>query len=206
MFIIDVCLHYLLFFPFSSFFGFLSYMTFFCLYYLFLFFFFFKQKTAYEMRISDWSSDVCSSDLNVGALVLAHHVAAEADVARGYAFERYRERLDQHVVDAELDAAAFEAGVELAAQLQERVEADVDGEVDVRRFLHRLAEAARDRLAHAAELFILVRDAEIGDRASGCRCGGWCRSRGRSRRRGCGGRRSTRRRADRKSTRLNSSH
>src|SRR3546814_4757426 len=28
-----------------------------------LFFFFFKQKTAYEMRISDWSSDVCSSDL-----------------------------------------------------------------------------------------------------------------------------------------------
>src|SRR3546814_11162112 len=30
---------------------------------LFDFFFFFKQKTAYEMRISDWSSDVCSSDL-----------------------------------------------------------------------------------------------------------------------------------------------
>src|SRR3546814_4157350 len=29
-------------------------------------FFFFKQKTAYEMRISDWSSDVCSSDLGVG--------------------------------------------------------------------------------------------------------------------------------------------
>src|SRR3546814_7132814 len=31
-------------------------------------FFFFKQKTAYEMRISDWSSDVCSSDLQ-----LYHH-------------------------------------------------------------------------------------------------------------------------------------
>src|SRR3546814_4663026 len=29
-------------------------------------FFFFKQKTAYEMRISDWSSDVCSSDLVQG--------------------------------------------------------------------------------------------------------------------------------------------
>src|SRR3546814_944637 len=29
-------------------------------------FFFFKQKTAYEMRISDWSSDVCSSDLDDG--------------------------------------------------------------------------------------------------------------------------------------------
>src|SRR3546814_5184824 len=30
-------------------------------------FFFFKQKTAYEMRISDWSSDVCSSDLDAHA-------------------------------------------------------------------------------------------------------------------------------------------
>src|SRR3546814_3648105 len=30
------------------------------------FVFFFKQKTAYEMRISDWSSDVCSSDLQYG--------------------------------------------------------------------------------------------------------------------------------------------
>src|SRR3546814_6243279 len=30
---------------------------------IFIFFFFFKQKTAYELRISDWSSDVCSSDL-----------------------------------------------------------------------------------------------------------------------------------------------
>src|SRR3546814_2236032 len=36
------------------------------------FFFFYKQKTAYEMRISDWSSDVCSSDLRIeaGAAVL----------------------------------------------------------------------------------------------------------------------------------------
>src|SRR3546814_20297142 len=32
---------------------------------MFVFFFFFKQQTAYEMRISDWSSDVCSSDLVV---------------------------------------------------------------------------------------------------------------------------------------------
>src|SRR3546814_525573 len=32
-----------------------------------VFFFFFKQKTAYEMRISDWSSDVCSSDLELYA-------------------------------------------------------------------------------------------------------------------------------------------
>src|SRR3546814_10627069 len=35
-----------------------------CLYVCYVFFFF-KQKTAYEMRISDWSSDVCSSDLTL---------------------------------------------------------------------------------------------------------------------------------------------
>src|SRR3546814_10491280 len=45
---------------------------------LLLFLFFFKQKTAYEMRISDWSSDVCSSDLerdDVGVMAL-HRVTA----------------------------------------------------------------------------------------------------------------------------------
>src|SRR3546814_1886660 len=38
-----------------------------CSYVLCLLFFFFKQKTAYEVRISDWSSDVCSSDLVLSA-------------------------------------------------------------------------------------------------------------------------------------------
>src|SRR3546814_7575626 len=37
-----------------------------------LFFFFFKQKTAYEMRISDWSSDVCSSDLLVAKIAMGY--------------------------------------------------------------------------------------------------------------------------------------
>src|SRR3546814_2417444 len=60
-------------------------------------FFFFKQKTAYEMRISDWSSDVCSSDLagacpaGLGAVALARrlahrrHGAGGADGVRGAA-------------------------------------------------------------------------------------------------------------------------
>src|SRR3546814_15728507 len=42
------------------------------------FVFFFKQKTAYEMRISDWSSDVCSSDL-----VLCHHHRADGRLEPG---------------------------------------------------------------------------------------------------------------------------
>src|SRR3546814_1030815 len=53
--------------------------------YLVLFVFFFKQKTAYEMRISDWSSDVCSSDLLIpewgGAQREYLAVAATGDVA-----------------------------------------------------------------------------------------------------------------------------
>src|SRR3546814_5763882 len=36
-----------------------------CVFCFFVFIFFFKQKTAYEMRISDWSADVCSSDLTL---------------------------------------------------------------------------------------------------------------------------------------------
>src|SRR3546814_2307605 len=49
-----------------------------------LVFFFFKQKTAYEMRISDWSSDVCSSDLpHLEALrVLAMRLAGHAFYSR----------------------------------------------------------------------------------------------------------------------------
>src|SRR3546814_7237318 len=48
----------------------------------FVFFFFFKQKTAYEMRISDWSSDVCSSDLeHRGDQVrVAQHAEVEVDL------------------------------------------------------------------------------------------------------------------------------
>src|SRR3546814_19845608 len=43
-------------------------------------FFFFKQKTAYEMRISDWSSDVCSSDLHERRALSAP--PAPADILR----------------------------------------------------------------------------------------------------------------------------
>src|SRR3546814_3062271 len=51
-------------------------------------FFFFKQKTAYEMRISDWSSDVCSSDLEstkageIAALALGAGVIVPDDLPR----------------------------------------------------------------------------------------------------------------------------
>src|SRR3546814_6141578 len=43
--------------------------------YIVFVFFVFKQKTAYEMRISDWSSDVCSSDLTL-CVRIGHHGSA----------------------------------------------------------------------------------------------------------------------------------
>src|SRR3546814_6376947 len=48
-------------------------------------FFFFKQKTAYEMRISDWSSDVCSSDLPYFVVAADKGTASFSDVANAIA-------------------------------------------------------------------------------------------------------------------------
>src|SRR3546814_10463570 len=45
-------------------------------------FFFFKQKTAYEMRISDWSSDVCSSDLTLGGDWTLGHWGLRSSLSR----------------------------------------------------------------------------------------------------------------------------
>src|SRR3546814_4525834 len=58
------------------------------------FFFFFKQKTAYEMRISDWSSDVCSSDLS-------------EDLQMGEIFKhpRFQNFVQQHHTDFNLYSA-----------------------------------------------------------------------------------------------------
>src|SRR3546814_10342702 len=58
------------------------------------FVFFFKQKTAYEMRISDWSSDVCSSDLQQEH-VAGEHVREETDGQRERPDQEGREELDR---------------------------------------------------------------------------------------------------------------
>src|SRR3546814_8176154 len=63
-------------------------------------FFFFKQKTAYEMRISDWSSDVCSSDLRCTHPCCS--VRAMAGVAGGGSVARGK---DAGKRDAEIERA-----------------------------------------------------------------------------------------------------
>src|SRR3546814_7505171 len=80
------------------------------------FFFFFKQKTAYEMRISDWSSDVCSSDLQPGAGARAQP-AVEAVVDQRIADRRGQavtERIAQ--IAAGLERIAFAVGEELLVE------------------------------------------------------------------------------------------
>src|SRR3546814_3494353 len=61
--------------------------------------FFVKQKTAYEMRISDWSSDVCSSDLikiDILNLVLHPVFRSHDSVRSGSAHAFRRERSEEH--------------------------------------------------------------------------------------------------------------
>src|SRR3546814_8531894 len=55
--------------------------------------FFFKQKTAYEMRISDWSSDVCSSDLDALVIIAfepPEQIALVRQEQRAFGFEPVR--------------------------------------------------------------------------------------------------------------------
>src|SRR3546814_8730503 len=76
--------------------------------YVILYFFFFKQKTAYEMRISNWSSDVCSSDL-VGRPGLAEILPGQhVDPAR--AEQRPQRHLDGAGVGSRHDGDAVVLG------------------------------------------------------------------------------------------------
>src|SRR3546814_17458164 len=79
-------------------------------------FFFFKQKTAYEMRISDWSSDVCSSDLKPThrwwRRRMRHQTPGYGGVSRGEARalfvirdnDKHRNDIEQHYLKAIRDA------------------------------------------------------------------------------------------------------
>src|SRR3546814_7235816 len=66
---------------------------------IFLVFFFFNQKTAYELRISDWSSDVCSSDLED---LTAKAEAAEAET-KGDALTEFAVNLNVLAQEGRID-------------------------------------------------------------------------------------------------------
>src|SRR3546814_2214779 len=62
------------------------------------FFFFFKQKTAYEVRISDWSSDVCSSDLPPHRNCVSRNFHRLSRCAAGVSFDRSRAQAEQYLL------------------------------------------------------------------------------------------------------------
>src|SRR3546814_3912671 len=84
---------------------------------MFDFCFFFKQKTAYEMRISDWSSDVCSSDLPVdrGAARELRRILETPKIGNVDILARGKVENDEFV-ELRIDIAKAEARAEIAAE------------------------------------------------------------------------------------------
>src|SRR3546814_3301164 len=78
----------------------------------------FKQKTAYEMRISDWSSDVCSSDLRSAGSPRASTATRRRTIAGG--FRRRRGSIDPVESHVAIDAAVL-VPVRLDLHMQEQV-------------------------------------------------------------------------------------
>src|SRR3546814_10476035 len=72
-------------------------------------FFFFKQKTAYEMRISDWSSDVCSSDLVLSGVTQDMLIAREETFGPVAGVIRFETEADAIALanDSEFGLAAY---------------------------------------------------------------------------------------------------
>src|SRR3546814_2982855 len=136
-------------------------------------FFFFKQKTAYEMRISDWSSDVCSSDLRRGqqaAGVAAQVQHQPAQPVAGTGLQALEGRFEVcggvglERADADVGIAGFEHAAAHAGQLDGAAgDADLqrpglalahDGQLD--RAARLAAQRARSE-EHTSELPSLMR-------------------------------------------------
>src|SRR3546814_2737936 len=95
-------------------------------------FFCFKQKTAYEMRISDWSSDVCSSDLVRGlAQGVLQRVVPRERVGADLALRHHAAQVRMHVFDRVFDRDDMAARILVAV-------------AEHRRKRRRLAGAGRD--------------------------------------------------------------
>src|SRR5216117_755481 len=102
------------------------------------FFFFFKQKTAYEIRKGDWSSDVCSSDLEL--------LLVDAEMQRAVSGVRHAV-LAAGGTARDVRDEALEAAVDLALRIPDRAE-------QLRQRLHQLGLSLHDEQAvrHEAEV------------------------------------------------------
>src|SRR3546814_5494764 len=77
------------------------------------FFFFFKQKTAYEMRISDWSSDVCSSDL---VATVMSNLGLERSL-KGEGIDLVRTKVGDRYVLEQMRAGGYNVGGEQSGHM-----------------------------------------------------------------------------------------
>src|SRR3546814_14537581 len=126
-------------------------------------FFFFKQKTAYEMRISDWSSDVCSSDLACHVEPVAIVGVAPGQLPVEVMPGRRRELIGE---DAQCAAIALAKGMQIVEIAVKRGSSrdetsHVEAEQGVSRLQcrHRGFEASVDFVARRIRTFIAARDA-----------------------------------------------
>src|SRR3546814_16279760 len=103
-------------------------------------FFFFKQKTAYEMRISDWSSDVCSSDLELQRGEARVEAAGCRQLAVAAA-------LDQAALVDHQDAVGLQHGGEAVGDDQRRA----SGHEAVERLLHHALALGIERSGRLVE-------------------------------------------------------
>src|SRR3546814_2266779 len=83
-------------------------------------FFCFKQKTAYEMRISHWSSDVCSSDLGGELLQQRQQRSDDLVEVRPVVAHGAAQAVERRVIDAHLGQVLFEGHHALLARSEER--------------------------------------------------------------------------------------
>src|SRR3546814_5657745 len=110
--------------------------------------FFFKQKTAYEMRISDWSSDVCSSELQ--GVQAALHKAYEDNLLRGRALIAARRLVEVRKRSGKAAKLNKLVGKNAATTPEGLVKAFQE-DTERKRMMIRKTEATRNRLIFIVE-------------------------------------------------------
>src|SRR3546814_7514570 len=120
-------------------------------------FFFFKQKTAYEMRISDWSSDVCSSDLLEAAELAERDHREAAWLLIGHAFgERGAQRRVARRIGKARKQSRRRRHIMFARQIAER-EQQRHPPAPLAQRTHDIVASRRSE-AHTSELQSLMRN------------------------------------------------
>src|SRR3546814_16832274 len=134
--------------------------------------FFFKQKTAYEMRISDWSSDVCSSDLPEVRKRLKESDGIGTEATRASIIEtliarKFVGRKGKNLISGTIGRSVTEAlPIEvcdpgMTAIWEGYLDRVAKGEIPGDRFMDEVIQVVRRRVAAGAESTVTVKGARI---------------------------------------------